>query len=51
MGQQGGDQERSNDSPWRTEGQLFDDGIPQSNVRYRSVIGEEDKQSGQNKNT
>ncbi|GAB2746767.1 hypothetical protein GCM10027174_21000 [Salinifilum aidingensis] len=51
MGQQGGDQERSNDSPWRTEGQLFDDGIPQSNVRYRSVIGEDEKQSDQRKNT
>ncbi len=42
-GQQGGDQERSNDSPWRTEGQLFDDGVEQSRVRFQSVLGE-DKQ-------
>ncbi|MBE9375026.1 hypothetical protein IQ251_11295 [Saccharopolyspora sp. HNM0983] len=39
--QQGGDQERSNDSPWKTSGQLFDDGIEASKVRFRSVIGEE----------
>ncbi|QGK71485.1 hypothetical protein GIY23_19980 [Allosaccharopolyspora coralli] len=41
--QQGGDQERSNSSPWRTEGQLFDDGTEQSRVRFQSVLGE-DKQ-------
>ncbi|GAB3676967.1 WXG100 family type VII secretion target [Saccharopolyspora tripterygii] len=40
-GQQGGDQERTNDSPWRTEGQLFDDGMEASNVRFRSVLGED----------
>ena len=40
-GQQGGDQERTNASPWRTEGQLFDDGVDASNVRFRSVLGED----------
>ncbi|GGI78947.1 hypothetical protein GCM10011581_15080 [Saccharopolyspora subtropica] len=40
-GQQGGDQERTNSSPWRTQGQLFDDGVDASNVRFRSVLGED----------
>ncbi|WP_009943283.1 hypothetical protein [Saccharopolyspora erythraea] len=39
--QQGGDQERQNSSPWRTQGQLFDDGVDPSNVRFRSVLGED----------
>lgn len=39
--QQGGEQERSNSSPWRTQGQLFDDGVDSSNVRFRSVLGED----------
>ncbi len=41
-GQQGGgeDEERSNDSPWRTQGDLFDDGIEDSNVRFQAVIGD-----------
>ncbi|KAA5833735.1 hypothetical protein F1721_14400 [Saccharopolyspora hirsuta] len=40
-GQQGGEQERSNSSPWRTQGQLFDDGVQASNVRFQSVLGED----------
>ncbi len=40
-GQQGGDQERSNPSPWRTQGDLFDDGITGANYRFRSVLGED----------
>lgn len=43
-GQQGGDQERTNSSPWRTQGQLFDDGVDASNVRFRSVLGEDKEQ-------
>ncbi|MEV4729002.1 hypothetical protein [Saccharopolyspora sp. NPDC049426] len=43
-GQQGGDQERTNESPWRTQGQLFDDGVDASNVRFRSVLGEDREQ-------
>jgi hypothetical protein len=39
MGHGGGGQQRSNSSPWRTEGQLFDDGVEASDVRYRSVLG------------
>jgi hypothetical protein len=39
--QGGGDQERTNSSPWRTQGQLFDDGVDSSSVRYRSVLGED----------
>lgn len=39
--QGGGDQERTNSSPWRTQGQLFDDGIEASNVRFNSVLGED----------
>ena len=39
----GGEQERSNSSPWRTQGNLFDDGIDPSAVRFQSVLGE-DKQ-------
>lgn len=39
--QGGGEQERTNSSPWRTQGQLFDDGIDASNVRFRSVLGED----------
>ena len=42
-GQQGGEQERTNSSPWRTQGQLFDDGIDASKVRFRSVLGEDTK--------
>jgi hypothetical protein len=45
-GQQGGDQERTNSSPWRTQGQLFDDGVDASNVRFRSVLGEDKEQQG-----
>ncbi|MGP4015365.1 WXG100 family type VII secretion target [Saccharopolyspora sp. 5N708] len=40
-GQQGGEQERTNSSPWRTQGQLFDDGVDASGVRFRSVLGED----------
>ncbi|SDP12219.1 Proteins of 100 residues with WXG [Actinopolyspora xinjiangensis] len=41
-GQQGGgDEERSNDSPWRTEGDLFDDGLDaETRWQYRAVLGE-----------
>jgi hypothetical protein len=39
--QGGGEQERTNASPWRTQGQLFDDGVDPSNVRFRSVLGED----------
>ncbi|WP_157405408.1 hypothetical protein [Actinopolyspora halophila] len=40
-GQQGGDEERSNDSPWRTEGNLFDDGIDASaDWKYSAVLGD-----------
>ncbi|GAA4620590.1 hypothetical protein [Saccharopolyspora hordei] len=39
--QQGGDQERTNASPWRTQGQLFDDGVEASNVRFQSVLGQD----------
>ncbi|NHD16645.1 MULTISPECIES: WXG100 family type VII secretion target [unclassified Actinopolyspora] len=42
-GQQGGDEERSNDSPWRTEGNLFDDGIDTSaNWKYSAVLGDQE---------
>ncbi|MEV0705428.1 hypothetical protein AB0I53_47000 [Saccharopolyspora sp. NPDC050389] len=40
-GQQGGEQERANSSPWRTQGQLFDDGVDASGVRFRSVLGDD----------
>ena len=43
-GQQGGgsgDQERTNSSPWRTQGQLFDDGVDDSGARHRAVFGED----------
>ncbi|PRW63164.1 hypothetical protein [Actinopolyspora mortivallis] len=41
-GQQGGgDEERSNDSPWRTEGNLFDDGTdPLASWKYSAVLGD-----------
>ncbi|WP_139219482.1 WXG100 family type VII secretion target [Actinopolyspora alba] len=41
-GQQGGgDEERSNDSPWRTEGDLFDDGLDADTFwQYQAVLGE-----------
>ncbi|SFT58386.1 Proteins of 100 residues with WXG [Actinopolyspora lacussalsi subsp. righensis] len=41
-GQQGGgDEERSNDSPWRTEGDLFDDGLDSdTSWQYQAVLGE-----------
>ncbi|ASU80125.1 hypothetical protein CDG81_19755 [Actinopolyspora erythraea] len=41
-GQQGGgDEERSNDSPWRTEGDLFDDGLDAETLwQHRAVLGE-----------
>ncbi|MDR7302519.1 WXG100 family type VII secretion target [Haloactinomyces albus] len=43
-GQQGGgDEERSNDSPWRTQGDLFDDGIEAgAGFQYRAVLGEDE---------
>ncbi|WP_243796053.1 hypothetical protein [Saccharopolyspora gloriosae] len=43
-GQQGGgagDQERTNSSPWRTQGQLFDDVADESGARHRAVLGED----------
>lgn len=40
----GGDEERSNDSPWRTQGRLFDDGVePGVGFRYRTVLGEDEE--------
>lgn len=41
QGQGGGDQERQNSSPWRTEGQLFEDGVNPSSVAFSGVIGED----------
>lgn len=44
-GQQGGDQERSNDSPWRTHGgDLFDDGLDSNGFQHRAVLGDEREQ-------
>ena len=42
-GQQGGgaEQERTNSSPWRTQGQLFDDVVDDSGARHRAVLGED----------
>jgi hypothetical protein len=38
--QQGGDQGRTNSSPWRTQGRLFEDDVAPSNVWSRSVLDE-----------
>lgn len=44
-GQQGGDQERTNDSPWRTHGgDLFDDGLDSNGFQHRAVLGDEREQ-------
>lgn len=38
---------RSNASPWRTQGDLFEDGAETSDVRFRSVLGDaEEKKEG-----
>ncbi|RCW46729.1 uncharacterized protein YukE [Halopolyspora algeriensis] len=40
-GQSGGDEERTSDSPWRTRGDLFDDGVDADVAwQYRAVLGE-----------